>query len=546
MSQSDFDVSPLDERVLKTGHGGTGLGPSYSVALALSGGGHRAALFGLGVVMAMRDAGKVPHQISSVSGGSITNAVLAQAYFARVDRPRDSDCDDARWQEATEGLFKTIVEKGILTTGWLRALVFLLVAPPVALLILGLADRLPPWYVTTALVAVWAVLVLLRGLLIERLITKRCFGALGRVHLENLINTRVAPENAVDHVICCTDLVTGQPFYVSNRSGGETFRRLEDVPQGVGPRNLPSRDRAREIDELGIFFRTPRLPVGLAVRASAGFPGIPPRRLALARMEPTRGVRREERASRSVAFLSDGGIWNNLATQPFQDGYLWGPYGPWVVVVADASAPVPPDSPALYHLPLIAEIRALVRQVTILNGNTVGPRRAEHHDWIRRELISHRTARFGTERLYPVVSCLERPEELLARLSSAVHEEDWNLGFLDDVERTWREERRRPSQARAAALRGEETRDHDAGHVDPDARAHFLRLSALSSVDGEDGPDDPVATYPTTLDRVDGSVARAIVFRGYTNAATMMYLTGISDRLPLPSGWLAETVAQTG
>lgn len=543
MSHSNFDGSPFAEHTLKTGHGGTGLGPSYSVALALSGGGHRAALFGLGVMMAMRDAEKVPHQISSVSGGSITNAVLARTYFSQVDRPRIGDCDEVRWQEATGTLFETIVEKGILTTGWLRALIFFLVVPPVALLVLALADLLPAWYVTIPLVVVWAVLALLRGLLVERLITKRCFGGLGKVYLRDLVNPRIEAEDAVEHVICCTDLVTGQPFYASSRSGGEIFRRLDDLPDGVGPRNVPSEERTGEIAELGLFYETPRLPLGLAVRASAGFPGIPPRRLSLARMEPSGGVLRSEGASPPLAFLSDGGIWNNLATQPFEDGYLWGPYGPWVVVVADASAPVPPDSPAPYHLPLVAEIRALVRQVNILNGNTVGPRRARHHDWIRRELISHRTARFGTERLYPVVSCLERPDELLDRLSSAIQEEDWNRDFLDHDERAWREERRRPSRARAADLRGEETGDAEDGYVDPDARAHFQRLSALSSTEPEVGPGDPVATYPTTLDRVDRSVARSIVFRGYTNAATMMYLTGISDRIPFPGGWLGEAVA---
>ena len=48
-------------------------------AVALSGGGHRAALFGLGVLLYLVDAGKARDvvTISSVSGGSLTNGFVA-------------------------------------------------------------------------------------------------------------------------------------------------------------------------------------------------------------------------------------------------------------------------------------------------------------------------------------------------------------------------------------------------------------------------------------------------------------------------------------
>src|SRR5258705_12225074 len=51
-------------------------------AVALSGGGFRATLSGIGVLRFLADAGllgRVRH-VSSVSGGSITNALFAQAY----------------------------------------------------------------------------------------------------------------------------------------------------------------------------------------------------------------------------------------------------------------------------------------------------------------------------------------------------------------------------------------------------------------------------------------------------------------------------------
>jgi predicted acylesterase/phospholipase RssA len=54
-------------------------GPA-SLSVALSGGGHRAALFGLGVLLYLADAGRNVEvtSIASVSGGSITNGYLAQ------------------------------------------------------------------------------------------------------------------------------------------------------------------------------------------------------------------------------------------------------------------------------------------------------------------------------------------------------------------------------------------------------------------------------------------------------------------------------------
>ena len=51
-----------------------------SVAVALSGGGDRAAIFGLGVLLYLVDAAKNREvtSISSVSGGSITKGIVGQ------------------------------------------------------------------------------------------------------------------------------------------------------------------------------------------------------------------------------------------------------------------------------------------------------------------------------------------------------------------------------------------------------------------------------------------------------------------------------------
>src|SRR5437867_2779290 len=59
------------------------------IAVALSGGGHRATLFSLGVLMALVDLGLNDEvsQIAFVSGGSITNAFVGwRCNFAAADR----------------------------------------------------------------------------------------------------------------------------------------------------------------------------------------------------------------------------------------------------------------------------------------------------------------------------------------------------------------------------------------------------------------------------------------------------------------------------
>ena len=72
----------------------TGEEPETGVALCLSGGGFRAMLFHLGVIWRLKEAGWLERidRVSSVSGGSITAAVLALGWDGdfqeRVVAPR--------------------------------------------------------------------------------------------------------------------------------------------------------------------------------------------------------------------------------------------------------------------------------------------------------------------------------------------------------------------------------------------------------------------------------------------------------------------------
>ena len=80
------------------------------LAVALSGGGHRATLFALGALLALVDRGlnRRVAQISSVSGGSIANAFVAQRCHFDQLRPGELD-------PVAADLVATIVTRGLLT-----------------------------------------------------------------------------------------------------------------------------------------------------------------------------------------------------------------------------------------------------------------------------------------------------------------------------------------------------------------------------------------------------------------------------------------------
>src|SRR5918996_2673347 len=71
-------------------------GRGQHIAVAVSGGGHRATLFAVGSLLYLVDAGKGPElaAVSSVSGGSLANAHLALTCDLTTAEP------DQVWREA--------------------------------------------------------------------------------------------------------------------------------------------------------------------------------------------------------------------------------------------------------------------------------------------------------------------------------------------------------------------------------------------------------------------------------------------------------------
>src|SRR6516164_3521853 len=103
-------------------------------------------------------------------------ATLSYAISSFCPTSADGLHEDEFWMSETKALFDTVVNKGILTKSWIRALLVLMALPPLAIILLVIFGVTPSWYVTLPVLALWITLILLRGLLVEWLIARRFFG----------------------------------------------------------------------------------------------------------------------------------------------------------------------------------------------------------------------------------------------------------------------------------------------------------------------------------------------------------------------------------
>lgn len=190
------------------------------IGITLSGGGHRATVFGLGALLAMADAGLCGRTVSigSVSGGSIANgAVMVGPDFGTAP-VADIEAHIAR-------TVQSIAERGILQGGapatkwYLRSFLasaVLTVLAFLAMVVAGIA-RLP------TVVAIALVLFVVFGWLSLWLFSQRSSATERALDKELLggTHTSLADQRARDlsvhHVICTTDMQGGTTFYFSNR-----------------------------------------------------------------------------------------------------------------------------------------------------------------------------------------------------------------------------------------------------------------------------------------------------------------------------------------
>ena len=328
-----------------------------SLAVSLSGGGHRATLFGLGALMYLVDAGANARvtSIASVSGGSLTNGFVGQALdFKSTDGTtfRHRVAKPLATQIARAGtLFATILSKLYVAALIIGAILVLLAAVVVP----------GPWYVRALVLffgsLVWGWLLGRRGSVCARAFQKTLFSPGGHATLLNQLS-----KDGLDHVICATELRSAEQVYFSG-----DFVCSYWLGYG-GPGNLA---------------------LARAVQASASFPGgFPAARIPTEPHSFTSAPDSPDGPPQppTQMVLSDGGVYDNMGDQ-WARGFLgrvrrWPDLrkkrpAPNQLVVVNASARVPWVPFRLGRIPLISEIALLLRVNSVMYINTTNVRRQE-------------------------------------------------------------------------------------------------------------------------------------------------------------------------
>jgi hypothetical protein len=310
--------------------------PSWSIAI--SGGGHRASLFGLGALMYLADAGLNAEvtSIASVSGGSLTNGYVG----AHLDYTAVSGEDFA---EAVTPLVKRCAVQG--TVQWAPEAVALLAG-----IALGVLVAIGAWFLP---VSGWLRLVVfLLGLVLALALVEARSVVADRIFRRLLFSTpdgraiRLADLHpAVTHVLCATEVQSKVHAYFS-RAFAYSY-------------------------EYGTSTGAGHLQLSTAVQASACFPGgFPPRSLTAAKLGFTK-------PHRKTLWLVDGGVYDNMGEQWAQrfagrvsgNAELAAVAGaaPDNLLVVNASARAGwSTAPALMRVPLLGELLTLLREKDIL------------------------------------------------------------------------------------------------------------------------------------------------------------------------------------
>ena len=316
-----------------------------SAALAISGGGHRASLYGLGVLLYLADVGKNADvvSISSVSGGSITNAYVG----LRGDYPQQTR-DEFRSVAGT--LASQIANRGTLFA-WAGTKLYL-----AALVVVGLATFsvwLLPWHwlVRLALflvaLAVWEVALLRR----RGEICGRAYAATVFAKGSPPTLSAIARDD-IDHIICATHLNAGEHMYFSGKFA-YAYRFGWGAPGD--------------------------LPLHAAVQASTALPGaFPPRWMRSARFGFSGAA---DHVPRSIG-LVDGGVYDNMADQWLSGlgrrrGVPDHVQRPDVIILANASASMGMQGVGSMKSPLVGEIAALMRDSSIMYDNSASIRKSD-------------------------------------------------------------------------------------------------------------------------------------------------------------------------
>jgi predicted acylesterase/phospholipase RssA len=317
------------------------------IGIALSGGGHRATIWGIGVLLYLADASRQQDVgvIASVSGGSIANGVVAHEMDYASTSP-----DELRAK--LRPLLHHVAYTGLFFWGPSTNAFVITVFVLLGLGALGTLAGLVLAFIGG--IGVWPGVVLLASLLVltagALAFTRRSLvvdAALARTHFSR--DGRPTPlaevARSLDHVMCATELQAGEHFYLS-----PAF--LYSYRFGCG-------------DPDGMRLST-------AVQASACLPGaFAARRLRTAPYQFRRDPSVTEPAQApGWALLTDGGVYDNMADQ-WLDGLaarIRGNPGLQVktpavdeVIVVNSSAGPPWTTAGATWLPVLGELTTLLR-----------------------------------------------------------------------------------------------------------------------------------------------------------------------------------------
>jgi hypothetical protein len=185
------------------------------IGVALSGGGHRATIWGLGVLLYLADAGRQRDVgvIASVSGGSIANGVIAH----EMDYQQAS-AEDVRTR--IRPLLRHVAYTGLFFWGPSTNAFVIAVLSLLGLGVLGFLAGLIMAFtggagLTAGIVLVASLVVLAAGTTVFTWRSAVVDSALARTHFSHDGKpTKLAEvERSLDHVMCATELQAGEHFY---------------------------------------------------------------------------------------------------------------------------------------------------------------------------------------------------------------------------------------------------------------------------------------------------------------------------------------------
>lgn len=348
------------------------------LGVALSGGGFRATVYGLGALLYLVDSGlnKQVTSISSVSGGSITNGYVAQSCNFQTVTTKE-------FEKIISDICKNIVSRGLITKGQIRAikLMYVILGLFIFLSCLEVCCRFTPFtIVIPAGLLLLSIIVALslwvfRGKFLEYRLRKvffdggnkkfECFDEDGSVGLE--------------HVFCAVDINHGSPVFISTHNSGQIY-----------------------CDSHG-WGSAKHIHLTEAIRSSAAFPGAfsPRRLLTKACNFQGSSVRHPSFPTSNSLYLVDGGVWNNLGTDWWDlstnsADFIVGHFNPLSqyhysaeIRARHSTRVVQPNLVLImnaamrehFHfptrnlfIPVISEIAALYREMLSLYENSVAPR----------------------------------------------------------------------------------------------------------------------------------------------------------------------------